>query len=60
MLGHLKHSKELISWLQIHSLRHNSPIVQIFTGLFGRPEIVISDFREAQVSQSIHECISPS
>jgi hypothetical protein len=49
MLAHLKQSQVLIDWLGMHNHRHNSPIVQIFTSLFGRPWVVISDFREIQV-----------
>jgi hypothetical protein len=49
MLNHLKTSKELGDWLLAHNENHNSPIVQVFTDLFGNPTVLISDYRETQV-----------
>jgi hypothetical protein len=49
MLNHLKTSHELGNWLLAHIERHNSPIVQIFADLFGKPMVLISDYRETQV-----------
>jgi hypothetical protein len=49
MLKDLKGSKSLIDWISGNNKRHDSPMVQIFTSLFGKPVVVISDFRESQV-----------
>jgi hypothetical protein len=49
MIEHLKTHKTLADWILSHNTRHNSPIVQTFTPLFGKPWVVISDFREEQV-----------
>jgi hypothetical protein len=49
MLEHLKTHKTLGDWIVGHNIRHQSPIVQMFTSLFGKPWVVISDYREAQV-----------
>ncbi|CBX97121.1 hypothetical protein IAQ61_007939 [Plenodomus lingam] len=48
MLHHLKTSKTVSDWFKTHNERHNSPIVQLWVGLFRRQWIVIDDFREAQ------------
>ncbi|KAF1920727.1 cytochrome P450 [Ampelomyces quisqualis] len=48
MLEHLKTHKTLTDWMLAYHTRHQSPIVQIFTNIFGRPWVVISDYREAQ------------
>lgn len=50
MLAHVKTHKTIIDWIECHNTRHNSPIVQVFVNLFGKPWIVIKDFREAQVN----------
>jgi hypothetical protein len=52
MLEHLKTHKTLTDWMLAYHTRHQSPIVQMFTNLFGRPWVVISDYREAQVRLS--------
>lgn len=49
MMAHLKTHETIIDWIESHNSRHNSPIVQVFANLFGKPWIVIKDFREAQV-----------
>jgi hypothetical protein len=49
MLGHLKTNKMLTNWMLSHTEKYNSPIVQLFTQLFGTPMVVISDYRETQV-----------
>ncbi|KAF2828307.1 cytochrome P450 [Ophiobolus disseminans] len=48
MLAHLKQSQALVDWLLQHNTRHQSPIVQVFADLFGKPMVVISDYREIQ------------
>ena len=49
MIDHLSKHKTLSDWLLAHNTRHDSPIVQTFTALFGKPWVVISDYRETQV-----------
>jgi len=48
MVKHVNKTKELLDWLVEHNVRHNSPIVQVFTRPLARPWVVVSDFREAQ------------
>jgi hypothetical protein len=57
MLEHMKTHKKLTNWMLAHNTKHDSPMVQLFTELFGKPIIFISDYRETQVWQSIaHTC----
>lgn len=51
MMAHLKTHETIIDWIECHNTRHNSPIVQVFANLFGRPWVVIKDFRESQVGK---------
>jgi hypothetical protein len=53
MLEHLKTNKMLTNFMLDHNVKYNSPIVQIFTELFGTPMVMISDYRETQVWQNI-------
>ncbi|KAH7077611.1 cytochrome P450 [Paraphoma chrysanthemicola] len=48
MLKHLQTSKEVSAWMGGYSTRYNSPIVQMFINLFGKPLILINDYRESQ------------
>ncbi|KAI8935716.1 hypothetical protein NX059_007237 [Plenodomus lindquistii] len=48
MLQHLKTSKTVSDWMTNHHKRHNSPIIQIWGGVFSRPWVFIDDFREGQ------------
>ncbi|KAF2854847.1 cytochrome P450 [Plenodomus tracheiphilus IPT5] len=48
MLHHLKTSKTLSDWIESHHKRHNSPIIQMWVGVFQKQWVVIDDFREAQ------------
>jgi cytochrome P450 len=48
MLEHLKTHKTLSDWLIAHNHRHGSPMVQVFSNLFQKPWVVISDFGEMQ------------
>jgi hypothetical protein len=52
MLEHLKTHKMLTDWMLAHSTKHDTPIVQLFTNLFGKPIVLISDYREAQVCET--------
>lgn len=54
MLKHVQTSKMISDWIQSHTTRHASPIVQLFIDIFGKPVVVISDYRETQV-----ELVSP-
>jgi hypothetical protein len=49
MMEHIKTHKMLTDWMVAHTQKHDSPIVQLFTNLFGRPIVLISDYRETQV-----------
>jgi hypothetical protein len=49
MLDHLKTHKTITDWMLDINMRHKSPITQQFSNLFGKPWVVISDYREAQV-----------
>jgi hypothetical protein len=49
MLEHLKTNKMLTNWMFEHNVKYNSPIVQVFSELFGRPMVMISDYWETQV-----------
>ncbi|KAL5120724.1 hypothetical protein ACEQ8H_001473 [Pleosporales sp. CAS-2024a] len=46
MIKHANESPEIINWFSNQNKRHASPIVQVFTSLFGRPAVVINDYRE--------------
>lgn len=48
LVKHTKTSKVIIDWMNSHTERHNSPIVQVWIQLFGRPTVIVNDFREAQ------------
>ncbi|KAF1845896.1 cytochrome P450 [Cucurbitaria berberidis CBS 394.84] len=48
MLNHLKTHKTFSDWFLSHNTRHKSPIVQIFPNPFGKPVVMISDYRESQ------------
>ncbi|PVH73733.1 cytochrome P450 [Cadophora sp. DSE1049] len=48
MVKHVNKTKEIMDWMMEHNIRHNSPIVQVFTRPFARPWVVVTDFREAQ------------
>lgn len=49
LVRHTKSSKIIVDWMSSHSERHNSPIVQVWIQLFGKPTVIVNDFREAQV-----------
>lgn len=51
MLEHLKTHQTVTDWMLAHNVRHNSPIVQIFP-LFRKPMVLVSDYREAQVTNT--------
>lgn len=38
----------LMHWMASQAQRHSSPIIQLFITPFGKPSLVVSDFREAQ------------
>ncbi|KAA8626468.1 CypX Cytochrome P450 [Pyrenophora tritici-repentis] len=48
LINHLKTHKTISDWILSHNTRHDSPIVQAFANLFGKPWVIISDYREAQ------------
>ncbi|KAL5323528.1 hypothetical protein ACEPPN_008066 [Leptodophora sp. 'Broadleaf-Isolate-01'] len=48
MVKHVGATKELMVWMTSHNIKHQSPIVQLFTRPFSRPWVVVTDFREAQ------------
>jgi hypothetical protein len=48
MIKHIGKTQELISWMTSQNTKLQSPIVQVFVRPFGRPWIIIADFREAQ------------
>ncbi|KAI2486618.1 hypothetical protein Ptr902_00751 [Pyrenophora tritici-repentis] len=52
LINHLKTHKTISDWILSHNTRHDSPIVQAFANLFGKPWVIISDYREAQVEQN--------
>lgn len=48
MVKHVGTTKEIWIWLASHNVKHQSPIVQVFTRPFAKPWIIVTDFREAQ------------
>lgn len=49
LMAHLKTHKTVSDWMGCHNARHSSPIVQIMPYLFGRPVVIVHDYREVQV-----------
>ncbi|KAK6007533.1 hypothetical protein QM012_004347 [Aureobasidium pullulans] len=48
-LGYVKASNgQVLNWLHLQVEKHDSPIIQLFLRPFGRPAVVVADFREAQ------------
>ncbi|ELR06955.1 hypothetical protein GMDG_08189 [Pseudogymnoascus destructans 20631-21] len=41
-------TKEMFAWMMEQNVKLESPIIQLFTRPFGKPLVVIADFREAQ------------
>ncbi|CAG8981800.1 hypothetical protein HYALB_00004743 [Hymenoscyphus albidus] len=41
-------TKEMFAWMMQQNVNLDSPIIQLFTRPFGKPLVVIADFREAQ------------
>jgi hypothetical protein len=41
-------TKEMFAWMMEQNVKLDSPIIQLFTRPFGKPLVVIADFREAQ------------
>ncbi|KAL2072117.1 hypothetical protein VTL71DRAFT_11460 [Oculimacula yallundae] len=48
MVKHVSATKEVMAWITSHNIKHQSPIVQLFTRPFARPWVIVTDFREAQ------------
>lgn len=48
MVKHISKTQEVHDWMSAQNVKLNSPIVQLFTRPFGRPCVVITDYREAQ------------
>ncbi|KAK0106349.1 hypothetical protein ONS96_003985 [Cadophora gregata f. sp. sojae] len=48
MVKHVNKTKEIMDWMVEHNIKHNSPIVQVFTRPFARPWVLVADYREAQ------------
>lgn len=48
MVKHISETQEMYDWLSGQNIKHHSPIVQIFSRPFGKPWVVLSDFRETQ------------
>ncbi|KAJ0163687.1 hypothetical protein CTA2_2576 [Colletotrichum tanaceti] len=48
MVGHAEKTGELYDWLGAQNVKHRSPIVQVFGRPFGKPWVIVSDFRETQ------------
>jgi hypothetical protein len=47
-------TKEVASWWTIQTIQLQSPIIQLFCRVFGKPFVMISDFREAQGTCFLH------
>ncbi|KAH7237790.1 cytochrome P450 [Fusarium redolens] len=43
-----KHTKEQRRWFAAQNQKFNSPICQVFIRPFGKPRVIVSDFRETQ------------
>lgn len=48
MVAHTSKTQEMFSWMVQQNIKLNSPIVQLFIRPFGKPWVVIADYREAQ------------
>ncbi|KLP09079.1 related to TRI13-cytochrome P450 [Fusarium fujikuroi] len=48
LMGHQKHTGEQRRWFAMQNQKFNSPVCQVFIRPFGKPRVVLSDFREAQ------------
>jgi hypothetical protein len=48
MVGHINRTQEMYDWLSGQNLKHNSPLVQVFSRPFSKPWVVLTDFRETQ------------
>lgn len=48
MFQHMKETGQLADWWGKQCVRLNSPIVQIFSRPFGKPFVILTDFRESQ------------
>jgi hypothetical protein len=60
ILAHARLGTTISKWMLQNHDRHNAPVVQIFTNLFGKPSISINDCREAQVRRFQAKHISDS
>lgn len=47
MVKHITKTQQLHDWMAAQNVKLNSPIVQLWTRPFGRPCVVITDYREA-------------
>lgn len=48
LMQFMKRTGQTFQWISDQNVRHNSPIVQVFTRPFSKPWVVLSDFRESQ------------
>ncbi|SCV57307.1 related to TRI13-cytochrome P450 [Fusarium fujikuroi] len=48
LMKHQKHTGEQRRWFPLQNQKFDSPVCQVFIRPFGKPRVVISDFREAQ------------
>jgi hypothetical protein len=48
MVRHTTKTQELYDWMTAQNIKLQSPIIQLFVRPFGKPWVVITDFREAQ------------
>lgn len=43
-----KETGDMMQWITNQVLKHNQPVIQLFMRPFGKPWVVVSDFRETQ------------
>lgn len=48
MVAYTSKTQEMFAWMAEQNIKLNSPIVQLFIRPFGKPWVVIADYREAQ------------
>jgi hypothetical protein len=48
MVSYVGKTKEFTQFFTLQNIRHRSPIVQVFASPFGKPFVIITDFRESQ------------
>jgi hypothetical protein len=48
MVKHISETQEMYDWLSEQNIKHRSPVVQVFSRPFGKPWVVLTDFRETQ------------